>query len=149
MGIFFWEIWWIINVQIFSLLLRLIWVQNTLTHENTMHAEFLYHRDLYCVVLTDCAWRVCMYLYMGHIVSSLYILKERIFVFMCILFFFFFGLLCVSLFFPYLLNFPQNYSFQNMFCFSYFYRGRKLFLKPMLFIWGVVILHKESCLYFL
>ena len=84
-------------------------------------------------------------------VSSLHLLKERIFFFMCILnlvFFFFlkFGV-CVFIY-PHLLYFPQNCFFQNLFCFSYFYRGRKLFLKSMLFI-GVVVLHRESCLYFL
>ena len=72
-------------MQIFYLLLRLIWVQNTLTHENIVHAEFLYYRDLYYIVLTNCAWDVCMHHFMGHIVvSSLHLLKERIFVFMCI-----------------------------------------------------------------
>ena len=90
------EIWWIINVQIFSLLLLLIWVQNALTCENTLHAEFLYHWDLYCIVLTDCAWSVCMHLFIGHIVSSLHILKERIFVFMWILNLFFLSLVSVA-----------------------------------------------------
>ena len=39
--------------------------------------------------------------------------------------------LCIFIF-PHLLNFPQN-----LFCFSYFYRGRKMFLKLLLFIGGV------------
>ena len=44
-----------------------------------------------------------MQLFMGHIVSSLHLLKEKIFFFMCILnliFFFFLSLVCVSLFSP-------------------------------------------------
>ena len=36
-------------------------------------------------------------------------------------------LLC-CLVFPHLLNVPQNCFSQNLFCFSYFYRGRSLFL---------------------
>ena len=139
---FFLEIWWIINVQIFSLLLRLIWVQNTLTHEKTLHAKFLYHWHLYCIVLTDCAWNAYMHLFMGHIVSSLHMLKERIFVFMCILNLFFkFGLCCFI--FAHLQNFPKN-----LFCFFNFYRRRKLFLQLTLFIRGVFALHRESGLYF-
>ena len=69
-----------------------------------------------------------MQLFMSHIVSSLHLLKERIFVFMCNLIFFKKKLgLCVFNF-PHLLNFPQNCFYQNLFCFSYFYRGRNLFL---------------------
>ena len=33
----------------------------------------LYHWDLYCKVLTECAWNVCMHLFMGHIVSKLFL----------------------------------------------------------------------------
>ena len=73
---------------------------------------------------------------MGHIVSSLHILKERIFVFTCNLNFFLVWF--VSLYFPHLLNFPQNYFSQNMFCFSYFYRAINLFL--------TFVLHRGSCL---
>ena len=75
-----------------------------------------------------------MQLFMSHIVSSLHLLKERIFVFMCNLIFFFFFKLGLCVFnFPHLLNFPQNCFpqncfYQNLFCFSYFYRGRNLFL---------------------
>ena len=73
-------------------------------------------------------------LFMGHIVSSLHLLKEIIFLFMCnlknlfifIIIFFKLGLCVFN--FPYLLNFPQNCFFQNLFCFFYFYRGRNLFL---------------------
>ena len=38
----------------------------------------------------------------------------------------FLSLVCES-FFPHLLIFPQNCFSQNMFCFSYFYRGKKVF----------------------
>ena len=45
---------------------------------------------------------------------------------------------CLCLFiYPRLLNFPLNCFSQNLFC---FYRGRKMFLKPMLIIGGVVSL---------
>ena len=99
------EIWWIINVQIFSLLMQL---------------------------------------FMGHIVSSLHLLKERIFIFMCILnlVFFMFGM-CVFIYppppTPFI--FPQNCFSQNLFCFSYFYRVRNFFL--------TCVVHRGSCLYFL
>ena len=90
---FFFEIWWIIIVQIFSLL-------------------DLSSKD---------------HMFMGHIVSNLHILKERVFFFMCILNLFFLSLVCVSLFSP-----PPKFSpklfFPNVFCFSYCYRGRNLFL---------------------
>ena len=82
-----------------------------------------------------------MQLFMGHIVSSLHLLKKRIFVFMCKLkfLFLFFVLFCFFVFFflklglcvfnfPHLLNFTQNCFSQNLFCFPYFYRGRNLFL---------------------
>ena len=121
---YFFEIWWIINGQIFSLKHFACW--------------FLYHWDLFCMVLTNCTWNVCMHLFMGHIVSNLHILKERIFVFKCILSLIFkFGLYLFS--FPHLLNFSQN-----LFCFSYFYRRRKLFFKTNA-IGGVALL----ILYFL
>ena len=67
---------------------------------------------------------------MGHIVSSLHLLEEIIFFFMYILNLIFLFDLYLFIY-PYLLNFPQNW-------FSYFYRGRNLFLNPMFFI-GVVI----------
>ena len=106
----------------------------------------LYHWDLYCIVKIDFAWKcfACICLW----VSSLHVLKERIFVFICTLNLFFrFGLCCFI--FPHLLNFPQNYFFQNLFCFSYiFIGGRKLFLQHVLFIGGVVALHRGSCLIF-
>ena len=84
---------------------------------------------------------------MGHIVSSLHLLKKRIFVFMCklkflfLFFCFWFFVFCFFVFcffcfklglcvfnFPHPLNFTQNCFSQNLFCFSYFYRGRNLFL---------------------
>jgi len=91
-----------------------------------------------------------MYLFMDDIVSRLHILKERIFVFMCILtFFLFFKVWYVLIYFSYLLHFSQSYFSQNLFCFSYFYRGRKLVLKLVLFIRRVIALHRGSCFYFL
>ena len=63
-----------------------------------------------------------MHLFMGYIVSSLHLLKERICFLMCIL----------------------NLVFKFGLCiFS------QIFLKPMLFIGGVVALHRGNCLYFL
>ena len=38
------------------------------------------------------------------------------------------NLVCVFLFIPTPFIFPQNYFSQNLFCFSYFYRGRNCFL---------------------
>ena len=46
----------------------------------TLHVEFLYHWDEYCILLTDCTYNVCMHLFMGYIVSSFHILQKRIFV---------------------------------------------------------------------
>ena len=69
--------------------------------------------------------------YGSHSVKFAYIERENIFLhgYPQLLFFF--------LVFPHLLNFFQNCFFQNLCCFPYFYRGRKLFLKSMLFIRGV------------
>ena len=81
-----------------------------------------------------------MQLFMGHIVSSLHLLKERIFFFMCILNLVFKFGLCVFIF-PTSYIFPQNNFFpKHLFCVSYFYRGRSLFL--------TFVLHRGSCLYF-
>ena len=63
----------------------------------------------------------CMHLFLGYIVSSLYILKERIFVFMCILNFFL-ARLCVFLFFPHLLKFSPK-----IVLFFLFSQGEKAF----------------------
>ena len=71
-----------------------------------------------------------MQLFVGHIVSSLHLLKERIFFFMCILNLVSFkkNLVYVFLFIPTPFIIPQNCFSQNLFCFSYFYRGRSFFL---------------------
>ena len=53
--------------------------------------------------------------------------KKEYFFFMCILNLIFFSLVCVFLFFPTPFIFPQNCFSQNLFCFSYFYRGRNFF----------------------
>ena len=87
-----------------------------------------------------------MQLFMGHIVSSLHLLKERIFFFMCILNLVFFKKLGLCLFiYPHpLYFFLKNCFSQNLFCFSYFYRGRNFFnlcgsqRELLLFIGGVV-----------
>ena len=78
------------------------------------------------------------------------LLKERIFflhVYPRLSFFFFLkkNLVCVFLFIPTPFIFPQNCFSQKLFCFSYFYRGRKVFFylcgsqgELQLFIGGVV-----------
>ena len=48
-----------------------------------------------------------MHMFMGHIVSSLHLLKERFFFFMCILNLVFKFGLCLFIY-PHFLNFPQN-----------------------------------------
>ena len=83
-----------------------------------------------------------MHLFMGHIVSSLHILKKRDYLYTCVSLTYFLSLVYVSLFFLTSKIFPQN-----LFCFFLFYRGRgrgggKLFLKPMLFIRRFVALHR-------
>ena len=99
-----------------------------------------------------------MQLFMGHIVSSLHILKERIFFFKWILIFFFFFFfkfgLCLFIY-PHLLNFPLNCFFQNLFCFSFFYRGGSLSLifvvhrrELLLFIKGVASIFYRVQLFF-
>ena len=90
-----------------------------------------------------------MQLFIGHIVSCLHLLKERIF-FLHVsphLNFFKFGL-CVFIF-SHLLKFPQNCFSQHLFCVSYFYRGRKVFFPLLFMLGGVVALHRGSCLYFI
>ena len=85
-----------------------------------------------------------MQLFMGHIVSCLHLLKDRIF-FSCVSSSQFFKVWFVCLYFPHLLKFPQNCFSQNLFCFSYFYRGRKVFFnlcgsqKELLFVTGGVV----------
>ena len=140
-------------MQIFSLLLRMIWIQITLIHENTLHVEFLYHWDLYCI-LYNLNWLClkCLHasIYGSHSIKIAYIEREniRIHVHPYIFFLFLKFGLCLFIF-PHLLHFFQSYFSQNLFCFAYFYRGRKLVLKPMLFIRRVITLRRGSCLYFL
>ena len=62
--------------------------------------------------------------------------------------------LCLFIY-PHLLNFPLNCFSQNLFCFSYFYRGRNLFnfcgsqQELLLFIGGVVSIFIElNCFLF-
>ena len=78
--------------------------------------------------------------YGSHTIKFAYIKRENICINVNSQFFCFF--VWFVFFFPHLLNFPQNCFSQDLFCFSYFYRGRKLFLKLVAFHWG-------SCLYFL
>ena len=131
--------------NIFSTLEFDLSFQNTLTHENTLHAEFLYHWDLYCIVLTNLLEVfVCICLWVSHIVSSLHTLKERIFVFMYILnlfFFLFFSLVCVSLYFSPPPKFSRNCFFQNLFYFSYFYRRgvASIFYRAYLFYVSLIL----------
>ena len=82
-------------------------------------------------------------LYMDHIVSSLHILKKRIQVFHMnpYLFIYFLLLVCVSLFFSHLLNFPHCFS-KIIFIIPIFFKRRKLFSKTH-------ALHRGSCLCFL
>ena len=94
----------------------------------------------------------------GSIVSYLHLLKERIFFFMCILNLIFFKLgLCVFNYSP-VLNFPQNCFSKNLFCFSYFYGGKRVFFfnfccsqsELLLFIGGVAsILYRAGFICFL
>ena len=81
------------------------------------------------------------HLFMGHIVSNLHLLNERIFVFMCNLIF----LVWLCFYF----SSPPIFSPKLVLFFLYFYMGRMLFLKPMLFIGGVLAIHRGSWLYFL
>ena len=65
--------------------------------------------------------------YGSHSVMFVFIERKNIFLYVYPQLNFFFNLgLCVFIY-PHLLNFPKNYFFQNLFCFSYFYRGRKCF----------------------
>ena len=75
----------------------------------------------YFLYLCNCLWVTQCHLCI--------LLKERIF-FLHVypqLSFFFKNLVCVFLFIPTPFIFPQNCFSQNLFCFSYFYRGRSLF----------------------
>ena len=81
-----------------------------------------------------------MQLFMGHIVSSLHLLKEKIFFFMCILnlifFFFFKFVLCVFIF-PTSKIFPKTIFPKTCFVFPIFIGGEAYFY-PLFFIGGVV-----------
>ena len=121
---YFFEIWWIIHVQIFSL--------KHIAYFLNLYI-YIYLWDLYCIVLTDCAWK-CLHasVYGSHSVKFSSCVSST---------YFLLGLCLFS--FPHLLNFPQNVFF--FFFFSL--RGRKLYLKFMLFIGGFVVVHRGSCLY--
>ena len=132
---YFFEIWWIIHVQIFSL-------KHIAYFLNLYIYIYIYLWDLYCIVLTDCAWK-CLHasVYGSHSVKFSSCVSST---------YFLLGLCLFS--FPHLLNFPQSCCFsKNLFCFSYIFMGGggEMFLKPVLFIGGVVAFHKGSCLYFL
>ena len=88
----------------------------------------------------------CLWVIQCHVCI---LLKERIFflhVYPQLSFFFFFFKLGLCLFiYPHPFIFPQNCFSQNLFCFSYFYRGRKFVFnlcdsqgELLLFIGGVV-----------
>ena len=72
------------------------------------------------------------HLFMGHMVSSLLFLKQRIFFFMCIL----------------KTIFPKTVFPKTCFVFPIFIGGEACFLTFVIH-WGVVTLHREGCLYFL
>ena len=92
------------------------------------------HSD-HCLVLLKTNPSSKDHLFMGHRVSSLHILKRDYFSSSESTIFLKFSL-CVFTF-PHLLNFPQNYFSQNLFYFSYFYRGRSSFL--------TFVIHREGC----
>ena len=78
--------------------------------------------------------------YGSHSAMFAFYLKREYFFFMCILNLVFKFGLCVFIF-PTSYIFPQNNFFpKHLFCVSYFYRGRSLFL--------TFVLHRGSCLYF-
>ena len=72
--------------------------------------------------------------YGSHSVKFAFIERENIFL-QVNPHFFQYGL-CLFIY-PHLLNFPLNYFSQNLFCFSYFYRGRSFSL--------IFVVHKGSC----
>ena len=77
-----------------------------------------------------------MQLFMGHIVSSLHLLKERIFFFMCILNLVFKFGLCVFIF-PTSKIFPKTIFPKTCFVFPIFI-GEEACFEPLFFIGGVV-----------
>ena len=127
MEICFWKLWWIINVQIFSLLLSMIWIQITLIHENTLHVEFLYHWDLYCI-LYNLNWLClkCLHasVYGSYSVKFSCIERENICIHVHPYFIFlFFKVWYVLIYFSYLLHFSQSYISQTCFVFPIFIGG--------------------------
>ena len=92
-----------------------------------------------------------MQLFMGHIVPCLYFIERENFflhVYPQLRFFVFFkNLVCVFLFIPTPLFFSKTIFPKTCFVFPIFI-GEKFFL-PLLFLGGVVALHRGSCLYFL
>ena len=149
----FFEIWWTINLQIF--LHYWGWFEFLKHLDTWKHITCWIFMSLKSIVRSLNWLRLeCLHasVYGSHSVKYANIERKNIFIHvypqLFIYLFVKFGLCIFS--FPHLLNFPQNYFFQNLFCFSYFYWGRKLFFfKPMLFFRGVVALHKGSCIYFL
>ena len=107
--IFFFWIWWILNVEIFSLLMRFIWVQNTLTHEKITCWIFISLRSILYSLNWLCLKCLHASVYGSHSVKFAYIERENIFLHMYPqLFFFFFLKFGLCLFsFPHVLNFPQ------------------------------------------
>ena len=116
--------------------MRLIWVQNTLIHENITCWIFISLRS----ILYSLNWLYleCLHasFYEPYSVKFAYILKEIIFVFMCILSLFCkFGLYLSSL--THLLNFPQNCFPKTCFVFPIFI-GEKVVFKTY-------DIHRECC----
>ena len=86
----------------------------------------------------QCANIFCTHatVYGSHSVEFAFVERDNSFLYMYpqLNFVFKFGL-CVFIF-PTFLNFPQSYFSQNMFCFSYFYRGRKVFFLTFVVLRG-------------
>ena len=146
--------WWIINVQIFSLLLRLIWFKFSKYLDKWKYniacwifislRSILHSLNWLCLEAFAC---ICSWVTLCQ--DCIYWKREYLYSCASVHFFLFLKFdLCLFIF-PHLLHFSQSYFSQNLFCFSYFYRGRKLVLKPVLFIRRVITLHRGSCLYFL
>ena len=75
----FFEIWWIVNVKIFSLLMRLIWVQNTLTNENIACWIFILLRSILYSFNWLCLGCLHAFVYGSHSVKFAYIERDNIF----------------------------------------------------------------------
>ena len=109
--------WLIFEFCTFSICYFYVWIEENIFFE-------IWWIIMYKYSLLDLSSKD--HLFMSHIVSSLHLLKERIFFFMCILNLVFKFGLCLFIY-PHLLNFPQNCFSQNLFCFSYFYGGEICF----------------------